>query len=137
MKKGPAVSTRKRRSRSVEGERWLDHRPATTLDTDTIFQPQMGRTKSITKLVDQKDVTDAKISKYVLTTQEQVRHSLVTNHHLVFCNVLVWFLLQDSAGEIETKLYKGDVLTTVGGGAQVFREFQYSCSARYLINLNV
>ena len=26
---------------------------------------------------------------------------------------------KDSAGEIETKLYKGDVRTTVGGGAQV------------------
>ena len=92
MKKGPAVSTRKRRSRSVEGERWLDHRPATTLDTDTIFQPQMGRTKSITKLVDQKDVTDAKISKYVLTTQEQVRHSLVTNHlTIILYFVMFWF----------------------------------------------
>lgn len=29
------------------------------------------------------------------------------------------FCFQDSAGEIETRLYKGDVLATVGGGAQV------------------
>ncbi|KAK4026155.1 Kinesin-like protein [Daphnia magna] len=95
--RGPAVSTRKRRSRSVDpGKGWLDHRPENILDLDTVFQPQMNRAKSITKLVDSKTVTDAKISKYALTTQEQ-----------------------DSSGEIETKLYKGDVLTTVGGGAQV------------------
>jgi len=94
--RGPAVSVRKRRSRSVEpSERWLDHRPMKSLDPDSVFQPLMQRAKSITKL-DHKDVTDKKINKYVLTTQEQ-----------------------DSAGEIETKLYKGDVLPTVGGGAQV------------------
>lgn len=67
------MSTRKRRSRSVDpGDKWLDHRPEKTLDTDAIFQPQMGRAKSITKLVDQKDLTNPKISKYVLTSQEQV-----------------------------------------------------------------
>lgn len=70
---GPPVSTRKRRSRSADpGERWLDHRPPTTLDMDTVFQAQMHRAKSITKLVDPKDVTDKKVNKYVLTTQEQV-----------------------------------------------------------------
>jgi hypothetical protein len=37
----------------------------------------MNRAKSITKLVDSKSVTDAKISKYVLTTQEQVNESTV------------------------------------------------------------
>lgn len=67
------MSTRKRRSRSVDpGKGWLDHRPENILDLDTVFQPQMNRAKSITKLVDSKTVTDAKISKYALTTQEQV-----------------------------------------------------------------
>ena len=54
------------------GDRWLDHRPPNTLELDTVFQPKMSRAKSITKLVDPKDVTDPKVSKYVLTTQEQV-----------------------------------------------------------------
>ena len=56
----------------------------------------MGRAKSITKLTDAKDITNSKVSKYLLTTQEQ-----------------------DSAGEIETKIYKGDIRDTVSGGAQV------------------
>jgi len=33
--------------------------------------------------------------------------------------MFIFILFQDSAGEIETKLYKGDVLATIGGGAQV------------------
>ncbi|XP_059485129.1 kinesin-like protein KIF23 isoform X2 [Neocloeon triangulifer] len=101
-KRGPAVSNpRHRRSRSACGnERWLDHKPQTAsskfLELQTIFQPNMPRRKSVTKLTDPKDVTDPSTSKYCLTTQEQ-----------------------DSEGELETKLYKGDVLPTVGGGAQV------------------
>ena len=64
---------------------------------DTMFQPSMpSRSKSITKLVDPKDITDAKVTKYALTTQEQ-----------------------DTLGEVETKIYKGDVLSTKCGGAQV------------------
>ena len=54
--------------------------------------------KSITKLVDSKSVTDRKVLKYSLTTQEF------------------------SAGEIEMTIYKGDVLATKGGGAQVNAE---------------
>ncbi|KAF4517027.1 hypothetical protein B566_EDAN013220 [Ephemera danica] len=100
--RGPAVSNpRHRRSRSAgAGERWLDHRPATAnsklLELPTVLQPIMTRRKSVSKLTDPRDVTDPNTSKYCLTTQEQ-----------------------DSAGELETKLYKGDVLPTRGGGAQV------------------
>jgi len=49
----------------------------------------------VTQLTVVEDFAD-KASKYCLRTQEQ-----------------------DSEGEIETRLYKADVLTTVGGGAQV------------------
>lgn len=67
------------------------------MEVDTMFQKKMPpKSKSITKLVDPKDVTDAQMTKYALTTQEQ-----------------------DSAGEIETKIYKGDILSTKCGGAQV------------------
>jgi len=68
-------------------ERWLDHRPQTNsskfLELQTIFQPNMPRRKSVSKLTDPKDVTDPHTNKYCLTTQEQ-----------------------DSEGELETKLYK-------------------------------
>ena len=87
------------------------------LDTDSVLQPQMQRAKSITKLVDPKDVTDKKFNKYVLTTQEQVFLSF--SFEIWNFTWSYFHLLQDSAGEIETKLYKGDVYTTVGGGAQV------------------
>ena len=114
------MATRKRRSRSADpGDNWLDHRPAGILETDTLFQPEMpARARSITKLVDPKDVTDAKISKYVLTTQEQVVSKTLFKKSRL-CIELCFLLPKDSQGEIETKLYKGDVLTTRGGGAQV------------------
>ena len=88
--RGPALSARKRRSRSADaGERWLDHRPATTLELDTVMQPQLGHAKSITKLVDPRAMTKGKCSKYILTTQEQVRLLLLPLLRLVF-----FFLLQ-------------------------------------------
>ncbi len=59
---------------SGPGKGWVDHRPPNTLQTDTVFQPQMNRAKSITKLVDSKTITHPNVSKYVLTTQEQVNY---------------------------------------------------------------
>lgn len=76
-------NTRHRRSCSAGGDMWIDHRPAIPAELGTVLQPQMKKRKSITKLTDIKDVTDPKASKYCLMTQEQ-----------------------DSAGEIETRLYK-------------------------------
>ncbi|PSN49609.1 hypothetical protein C0J52_12829 [Blattella germanica] len=96
-RRGLAVSnTRHRRSRSAGDELWLDHRPAMPVELGTVLQPTMKKRKSITKLTDAKDVTNPKTSKYCLMTQEQ-----------------------DSAGEVETRLYKADVVPTTGGGAQV------------------
>ncbi|KAJ9578772.1 hypothetical protein L9F63_004980, partial [Diploptera punctata] len=96
-KRGPAVcNPRHRRSRSAGDEHWLDHRPEAVVELGTVMQPNMKRRKSVTKLTDVKDVTGSKMSKYCLMTQEQ-----------------------DSSGELETRLYKGDVVPTVGGGAQV------------------
>ncbi|XP_021917885.1 kinesin-like protein KIF23 [Zootermopsis nevadensis] len=96
-KRGPAVSNpRHRRSRSTGDETWLDHRPRNAVELGTVMQPLMKRRKSVTKLTDAKDVANAKTSKYCLMTQEQ-----------------------DSSGELETRLYKADVIPTCGGGAQV------------------
>lgn len=87
---------RHRRSRSAEGTgKWLDHCPATPVPLNTVFQPNMKKRKSVTKLTDVKDITKG-TERYCLTTQDQ-----------------------DTDGELETRLYKGDVVPTCTGGAQV------------------
>ncbi|KAL5019545.1 hypothetical protein ScPMuIL_002437 [Solemya velum] len=87
-------NTRHRRSKSSSNaEVWLDHKPSTHVKLDTVLQPEMKKKKSVSKL-EVKDTKDA--SKYCLTTQETT-----------------------SNGGIKTKLYKGDVLPTAGGGAAV------------------
>ncbi|KAK6642850.1 hypothetical protein RUM43_004352 [Polyplax serrata] len=82
--------------RDVEGKCGWITKPKTAVELNTIFQPSMKKRKSVTKLTDVKDIVNSKTSKYCLTTQEQ-----------------------DTDGELETKLYKGDVIPTTGGGAQV------------------
>ncbi|XP_053972696.1 kinesin-like protein KIF23 [Hylaeus volcanicus] len=89
----PVVNLRYRRSQSAE--RWIDHRPPGLVPVGTIFQPLMRHKLSVTQLTDPKDITD-RASRYCLVAQEQ-----------------------DVDGELETKLYKGDILPTSGGGAQV------------------
>ncbi|XP_078035417.1 kinesin-like protein KIF23 isoform X2 [Augochlora pura] len=89
----PVVNLRYRRSQSAE--RWVDHRPSGLVPVGTILQPLLRHKRSITQLTDPKDITDG-VSRYCLVAQEQ-----------------------DIDGELETKLYKGDILPTSGGGAQV------------------
>uniref|UniRef100_A0A182IVR1 Kinesin-like protein n=1 Tax=Anopheles atroparvus TaxID=41427 RepID=A0A182IVR1_ANOAO len=92
---GTAVSNaRHRRSRSA-GERWLEHRAVNPVPLGTILQPYYNNSKSVTKLSD-KDVVNHKATKYCLISQDA-----------------------DTEGELETKLFKGDVIPTSGGGAQV------------------
>ncbi|CAB0012709.1 unnamed protein product [Nesidiocoris tenuis] len=93
---GIAVSNKRhRRSRSAGNDVWLEHRPVHEVPLNTIMQPNLPKRKSVTKLTDAKDVTE-KTSKYCLMTQNA-----------------------DSDGDLETRLYKGDVIPTSGGGAQV------------------
>lgn len=60
------------------------------------MQPHYKSRKSITKLTDAKDIVNAKTSKYCLVSQAA-----------------------DTDGEVETRLYKGNVIPTCSGGAQV------------------
>ncbi|KAG8224898.1 hypothetical protein J437_LFUL004639 [Ladona fulva] len=88
-----------RRSQSASNAEsvWLDHRPITSpVPLSTVLQPKMRRRKSVSQLTDAKDLSNSKTTKYCLTTQAA-----------------------DSSGEVETRLYKGDVIHTTGGGAQV------------------
>lgn len=82
-----------RRSKSTSDDIWVDHRPEGTVEIGTLLQPKMKKRKSVATL-NEKDTKDA--NKYVLTHQDL-----------------------DSDGGIATKLVKGDILTTAGGGTAV------------------
>lgn len=86
---------RHRRSKSVGNEGWLEHKAPFVVAPGTVLQPYYKRTKSVTS-PEMKDITNARTSRYCLITQEA-----------------------DTEGELETKLYKGDVIPTTTGGAQV------------------
>lgn len=95
MKGVPVANVRHRRSKSTD-ERWLEHRTTNPVPLGTIFQPFYKGRKSLTKLTDAKDLLNAKSSKYCLVSQGA-----------------------DTDGEVETRLYKGNIIPTCGGGAQI------------------
>jgi len=72
---------------------WLNHMPDTTVPIDTIFQPSIAKQKRVSNPAP-KDI--ARSDKYVLTHQHET-----------------------NAGEIETQLFKGQVVQTRTGGHQV------------------
>ncbi|KAJ8252294.1 hypothetical protein COCON_G00216060 [Conger conger] len=82
-----------RRSRSAGAEKWVDHKPANGLDLGTVMQPHIPN--AITVAVPNENVL-SKCDKYVLTHQEVA-----------------------SDGEIQTKLFKGEVFKTRSGGQAV------------------
>ncbi|XP_016991763.1 kinesin-like protein KIF23 [Drosophila rhopaloa] len=90
-----AANNRHRRSRSA-GDKWLEHRAANPVPLGTIMQPFLKNRKSVTKLTDMKELTAHGANKYCLVSQDA-----------------------DTDGDVETKLYKGNVIPTCGGGAQV------------------
>uniref|UniRef100_A0A8C4ZQ42 Kinesin-like protein n=1 Tax=Gadus morhua TaxID=8049 RepID=A0A8C4ZQ42_GADMO len=89
----PPVHQRHRRSHSTGGEKWVDHTPSTNLELDTVMQPIIP---NAIKVSAPSEKALAKCHKYVLTHQELA-----------------------SDGEIHTKLIKGDVFKTRGGGQAV------------------
>nr|XP_033776321.1 kinesin-like protein KIF23 isoform X7 [Geotrypetes seraphini] len=89
----PAVRIRHRRSRSAGAERWVDHKPPTNVETETVMQPHVP---NAIKVAVASEKALAKCDKYMLTHQQVA-----------------------SDGEIETKLIKGDVFRTRGGGQSV------------------
>uniref|UniRef100_A0A4W3ICR1 Kinesin-like protein n=1 Tax=Callorhinchus milii TaxID=7868 RepID=A0A4W3ICR1_CALMI len=89
----PPVLLRHRRSNSAGGERWVDHKPFGSVETDTVLQPIVPN--SIPMPVPSEKAL-SKGDKYILTHQELA-----------------------SDGEIETQLIKGEVFRTRGGGQSV------------------
>lgn len=88
----PPIRLRHRRSRSA-GDRWVDHKPASKVQTQTVMQPHVPH--GIT-LCAANEKALAKCEKYMLTHQELA-----------------------SIGETEIKLIKGDVYKTRNGGQSV------------------
>jgi len=89
---------RHRRSMSVGADKWLDHRPIgepVPQLHNTVLQPILNQRKSVTKL-EEKDIVNSATTKYMLTSEKPT-----------------------ADGQMETRLYKGDVVPTVGGGRQV------------------
>lgn len=86
----PPIKSRHRRSKSSDC--WIEHKPPTHLETDTVLKPQLKNKKTVSRPAE-KDFKATNATNYVLSHQEE-----------------------DSAGEIETKLIKGDVYKSLGGG---------------------
>ncbi|KAE8296241.1 Kinesin-like protein KIF23 Kinesin-like protein 5 Mitotic kinesin-like protein 1 [Larimichthys crocea] len=82
-----------RRSRSAGGEKWVDHKPSSSLDLGTVLQPVIPNAIQVSA---PSEKALSKCDRYVLTHQEVA-----------------------SDGEIETKLIKGEVIKTRGGGQAV------------------
>ncbi|CAH8839114.1 unnamed protein product [Trichobilharzia szidati] len=91
----PAFNPRHRRSRSVGADngRWLEHQEVNTTPLGTVFTPNLKHRKSVTR-VELKDTLNA--DNYLLHHQEA-----------------------DSDGNVETKLFKGAIIPTAGGGSAV------------------
>ncbi|XP_020486930.2 kinesin-like protein KIF23 isoform X1 [Labrus bergylta] len=82
-----------RRSRSAGGEKWVDHKPSSSLDLGTMLQPVIPNSIQVST---PSEKALSKCDRYVLTHQQVA-----------------------SDGEIETKLIKGEVIKTRGGGQSV------------------
>ncbi|XP_056454277.1 kinesin-like protein KIF23 isoform X2 [Gadus chalcogrammus] len=82
-----------RRSRSAGGEKWVDHKPASSVDLGTMLQPSIPNSIKVSAASEK---VLSKCDRYVLTHQEVA-----------------------SDGEIQTKLIKGEVIKTRGGGQSV------------------
>ncbi|XP_045544549.1 kinesin-like protein KIF23 isoform X4 [Salmo salar] len=91
---GPPVRVVHRRSNSAGGERWVDHKPSSNVELDTVMQPILG--SNAIKVSAPSEKALAKCDKYMLTHQDLA-----------------------SDGEIQTKLIKGEVFKTRGGGQAV------------------
>ncbi|XP_046721144.1 kinesin-like protein KIF23 isoform X6 [Silurus meridionalis] len=93
MPTGPTVRPMHRRSQSAGGERWVDHKPNTNVELDTVMQPMVPNSIKVNA---PSEKALSKCDKYMLTHQEVA-----------------------SDGEIQTKLIKGEVFKTRGGGQAV------------------
>lgn len=93
---GPPVANPKFTSNLMEGAgKWIEHQPPGTLETGTVLQPQIKNSKSVTNLKPS-DFKSGKYTKYAVTHHEAT-----------------------DSGNIQTQVFKGKVIPSSTGGAQV------------------
>ncbi|XP_074593708.1 kinesin-like protein KIF23 [Brevipalpus obovatus] len=92
----PVINPRHRRSLSAGNDKWIDHRPQGTFDMGTVLKPKIKNKVSVPNLKDIDAGDLRRVGKYSLTT------------HFAY-----------DQGDVETRVYKGDVIPSATGGAQV------------------
>lgn len=91
----PVVNPRHNRSLSCSSMQWIHHRPTGTIDTGTVLKPKFKNGRSV-KNLRSSDILRKDAAGYSVVHQNA-----------------------DPDGEVETSVYKGHIISTVCGGAQV------------------
>jgi len=91
----PVVNPRHNRSLSCSSMQWIHHRPHGTIDTGTVLKPKFKNGRSVRNLRSS-DILRKDAAGYSVVHQDA-----------------------DTNGEVETSVYKGHIISTVCGGAQV------------------
>lgn len=91
----PIVNPRHNRSLSCSSMQWIHHKPQGTIDTGTVLKPKFKNGRSV-KNLRSSDILRKDAAGYSVVHQDA-----------------------DLNGEVETSVYKGHIISTVCGGAQV------------------
>lgn len=91
----PVINPRHNRSLSCSSMQWIHHRPLGTIDTGTVMKPKFKNGRSVRNLRSS-DILRKDAAGYSVVHQDA-----------------------DPNGEVETSVYKGHIISTVCGGAQV------------------
>lgn len=91
----PVVNPRHNRSLSCSSMQWIHHKPQGTIDTGTVLKPKFKNGRSV-KNLRSSDILRKDAGGYSVVHQDA-----------------------DPNGDVETSIYKGHIISTVCGGAQV------------------
>lgn len=91
----PVINPRHNRSLSCSSMQWIHHRPSGTIDTGTVLKPKFKNGRSV-KNLRSSDILRKDAAGYSVVHQDA-----------------------DPDGEVNTSVYKGHIISTVCGGAQV------------------
>lgn len=91
----PVVNPRHNRSLSCSSMQWIHHKPQGTIDTGTVLKPKFKNGRSV-KNLRSSDILRKDAAGYSVVHQDA-----------------------DPNGDVETSIYKGHIISTVCGGAQV------------------
>ena len=91
----PVVNYKHSRSLSCSSLQWVHHKPPGTIDTGTVLKPKIKNGRSV-KNISSGDILRPDTGRYSVVHQDA-----------------------DANGDVETKVYKGQIFSTVCGGAQV------------------